>query len=205
MVLLQTVLIGLLLVFLGVFLTFAVDYQTGSLQTIQALSLHPITAFSFGLLEIGRLEDQGIGLNLDTMKNSGNPSGFHFALVLEALAGDIVLWGLVMWYLNRVITPDFGQALIWYFPFTPSYWSCGSNKVAPPPLGGATGLEDTDEQVNDGSIPIEGVSDGLRKQSDSNIVIRHLGKQFRKKTAVENVSMTMYSGQVTALLGHNGA
>ena len=35
--------------------------------------------------------------------------------------------------------------------------------------------------------------------------IRGLKKTFGKKNAVDNVDMTMYSGQIFALLGHNGA
>ena len=41
------------------------------------------------------------------------------------------------------------------------------------------------------------------------VVIRGLGKSFSTpsgtKHAVENLNLTMYSGQITALLGHNGA
>lgn len=191
---------------MGVFLTLAVDYQDGNTGTIGLLSLHPITAFSYGLLELGRLEDQGVGITVDSIQTSENPSGFTFQNALQALIVDILLWSFWTWYLNRVITPDFGQALKWYFPFTKSYWKCnGANTVGPPTSTGPQGLDQTDEDVNDGAIPIEGVSDTLRTQNDSNIVIRHLGRQFGEKTAVENLSMTMYNGQVTALLGHNGA
>jgi ATP-binding cassette, subfamily A (ABC1), member 3 len=35
--------------------------------------------------------------------------------------------------------------------------------------------------------------------------IRELRKEFGDKVAVNNLSMTMYSGQIFALLGHNGA
>lgn len=190
---------------MGVFLTLAVDYQEGSTGVVGLLSLHPITAFSFGLLEIGRLEDQGIGITLDSIRNSENPSGFTFFNALQALVVDMILWGIVTWYLNRVITPDFGQALKWYFPFTVNYWKCGTSDIGPPPSTGLEGLDQTDEEVNDGIIPIEGVSNTLKNQTNSNIIIRHLGRTFGDKTAVENLSMTMYNGQVTALLGHNGA
>ncbi len=195
-------LVGLLLVFMGVFLTLAVDYQEGSASLISLLSLHPITAFSYGMLEIGRLEDQGIGVTSDSIRETDSPSGYTFNSALQSLVVDIVLWGIMGWYLNRVIAPDFGQAQSWYFPFTTTYWNCGKKAGT---TAATADLAVTDETVNDGRVPIEGVSDALRAQTDSNIVIRHLGKQFGDKTAVEDLSFTMYNGQVTALLGHNGA
>jgi ABC-2 type transport system ATP-binding protein len=35
--------------------------------------------------------------------------------------------------------------------------------------------------------------------------VRGLVKKFGEKTAVKGVDMTMYNGQIFALLGHNGA
>lgn len=35
--------------------------------------------------------------------------------------------------------------------------------------------------------------------------VRGLKKTFAQKAAVKDVNLTMYSGQITALLGHNGA
>ena len=188
---------------MGVFLTLAVDYQDGSAGTISLLSLHPVTAFSYGLLEIGRLEDQGVGVTADSIGDTPNISGYSFTSAIQSLIADIILWSIVGWYLNRVIAPDFGQALPWYFPFTKSYWRCGT--AGAPTDSNDNASDETDEQANGELLPIEGVSDALRGQSNSNIVIRHLGKQFGEKTAVEDLSLTMYSGQVTALLGHNGA
>jgi len=179
-----------------------VEYDTGSSGTIAALSLHPVAAFSYGLLELGRLEDTGVGVTSDTFNSTSNPSAFTFLSALSSLAFDSILFGILTWYLNRVITPDFGQALPFYFPFTAQYWGC-NKKAAPEHM---ESLEQTDEDIYGSSIPIEGVSENLRAKADSNIVIRHLSKKFGvDKTAVDDLSFTMYNGQVTALLGHNGA
>lgn len=187
---------------MGVFLTLVVDYQDGDEGTIRILSLHPVTAFSYGLLTIGQLEDQGVGVTFDSISSTDNPSGYTFVNSLGSLMIDIVLWGVLGWYVNRVVSPDFGQALPWYFPFTATYWGCAKN--APSAIATADFAE-SDEAMNDSLVPIEGVSDAMRSNTDSNIVIRHLGKKFGDKTAVEDLSVTMYNGQVTALLGHNGA
>ena len=179
-----------------------VDYEDGEKNVIFFLSLHPVTAFSYGISEIGRLEDQGVGIIFDTISHTDSPSGYTFNDTLLSLIVDVVLWSVLGWYLNRVVAPDFGQALPVYFPFTASYW--GFSKKTPSTLATAA-LAQTDEAMNDSHVPIEGVSDAMRSHTVSNIVIRRLGKKFGDKTAVEDLSVTMYNGQVTALLGHNGA
>jgi ABC-type transporter Mla maintaining outer membrane lipid asymmetry ATPase subunit MlaF len=56
------------------------------------------------------------------------------------------------------------------------------------------------------NILMEPVSDALKRQANEgkSIEIHRLMKQFGEKTAVEDLTLSMYSGQVTALLGHNG-
>lgn len=47
----------------------------------------------------------------------------------------------------------------------------------------------------------------LKKQEESKdcLLVRGLVKKFGEKTAVNGTNLTMYNGQITALLGHNGA
>jgi ATP-binding cassette subfamily A (ABC1) protein 3 len=51
------------------------------------------------------------------------------------------------------------------------------------------------------------VAETIKRQeiTDECLKIRGLRKEFGDKVAVNNVSLTMYSGQIFALLGHNGA
>ena len=77
----RAVLIGLLVFFIGVFLTLAVSYESGNPGTIALISLHPVAALSYGLQEIGNLEDQGIGLTANSINQTDNPSGYTFFTV----------------------------------------------------------------------------------------------------------------------------
>lgn len=192
------VLIGLLIFFVGVFLTLAVDFQTGSAGVIAIISLHPVAAFSYGLQEIGRLEDLGVGLQASTVGYSDSPSGYNFNQTITMLLFDSVLWGVVTFYLNRVIKPEYGQALPWYFPFTRAFWCPGQ---AHPPSG-----EDANKEESYDGIPFEPVGTNLLRQKSEgkSIEIYKLRKTFGEKTAVDGLSLSMYSGQITALLGHNG-
>jgi ATP-binding cassette subfamily A (ABC1) protein 3 len=193
-------LIGLLVFFMGVFLIQIVDFTDGNSGTISIISIHPVAAFSYGILEIGRLEDQDLGLNSDTVDKTDSPSGYTFNTCIMSLIFDSILWGVVTWYLNRVIKPDYGQALPLWFPFTRSYWF-------PSSVQAPTVTTEPDDEVAAAGSPFEPVSDALKKQGaeGKSIEIHRLRKSFGDKTAVDNLSLSMYSGQITALLGHNGA
>lgn len=194
----RAVLIGILLFLAGYFISISVDYETTNSSLLGLLGLHPVVAFSFGLQEIGRLEDLGIGIAQDSIDFSELDSGFTFRQALNSLAADIIIWGILTWYLNRVIRPDYGQAQPFYFPFTLSYWCPGR--------ASSSESEDGDENGVGVEVPLEPVSDALKRQSaeGQSIEIKNLVKKFDDKVAVDGLNLTMYSGQITALLGHNG-
>jgi ABC-type multidrug transport system fused ATPase/permease subunit len=196
----RSVLIGLLLWFVGYFLTFVADLESGNSTIVSVLSLFPVTAFSYGLQEIGRLEDAGQGVTTQTFNTTDSPSGYTFATCIYMLIIDSILWSVVAWYFNRVIPTEYGTPLKFYFPFTVSYWCPGTARA--PPLTG----EET-ERADEGTMLIEPVSNALKQQADEgrSIEIHGLSKVFGDKQAVDGLSLSMYNGQVTALLGHNGA
>jgi ABC-type multidrug transport system fused ATPase/permease subunit len=190
--------ITLLVFFVGYFLTLAVDYQNSSIGIVVLVSLHPVGALAFGLQEIGRLEDSGTGITAASILETDSPSGYTFANTLLNLLFDSIVWGVASWYSNRVSKADYGQPLPWYFPFTLSYWSPGSKSVS---------SCDDSEIKHTEDVAIEPVSSALREQAANGkgIEIRNLNKAFGEKTAVDDLKMNLYPGQITALLGHNGA
>ena len=223
----RATLVGLLVFFVGYFLTLVVDYQTSSVGTIFLVSLHPVGAFAFGLQEIGRLEDFGVGLTLESITTTDSPNGYTFAnskylffgfflpplphaqrskhvylLATAAMSSflfDALFWGIASWYSNRVARAEYGRPLPWYFPFTLSYW-CPGRTQAP--------TDDDVEAKYPPDVPVEPVSGAMREQiaKGRGIEIRNLTKKFGDdKTAVNNLSLDMFSDQITCLLGHNGA
>jgi hypothetical protein len=193
------VLIGLVTTFGGVILSLALDVTTQSLGLSQLVSLLPIVPFSYGLGQIGLLEDSGIGLTADTISFTENASGYAFNNALGSLIFNCIFWGIISWYMNRVIKPDYGQALPFYFPFTVNYWCPGSVHAPVSDMSVA-------DKVSQTGIPYEEVSDALKRQADEgkSIEIHDLRKTFGEKSAVDGLNLSMYSGQITALLGHNG-
>ena len=190
--------VGLLVFFFGHFTTLAEDFDTGDPGNLRLISLHPIAVFSYAFREIGRLED-GAGLSVDAMTTTDYASGYTFANILRYLIFDSIIWGIFVWYLNRVIPPAYGQALPFYFPFTVSYW-CPSRSHKGTDLTSAEAPMDT-------TIPVEPVSDALRRQAreGKSIEIHNLKRTFGgTKIAVDDLNLSIYNGEITALLGHNG-
>lgn len=195
----RATLVSLLIFFVGYFLTLIVDFENSEVSSILMVSWHPVGAFAFGLQEIGRLEDEGVGLTQETMASTDSPSGYTFRNTLQNFIFDFVFWGVLSWYVNRVAKSDYGRPLPWYFPCTLSYWCPGSVK--------APTYDDDSEIVYGERVAVEEVSNTLKEQAagGKSIELRNLRKTFGEKTAVDGLSMSIFSGQITALLGHNGA
>ena len=92
-----------------------------------------------------------------------------------------------------------GQPLPLWFPFSRSYW-CPHSGESSPTEPSESHLDDDDQYA---SVPFEPVDTGMERQKS--IEIANLRKTFDKKLAVDGLTMTMFYGQITALLGHNGA
>jgi ABC-type branched-subunit amino acid transport system ATPase component len=85
-----------------------------------------------------------------------------------------------------------------WFPFQFRYWF---------PSRAAAPQADKGNDDDNAGIPYEPVGDALKRQQEENktIEVHRLRKVFGEKTAVDGLTLSMYSGQITALLGHNGA
>lgn len=81
----------------------------------------------------------------------------------------------------------------------PSYWFPSCSKAPSNP-------NEEDNTEEDAEIPIEPVSDAIKRQEKEgdSIEVKRLCKAFGDNIAVDKLNLSMYSGQITALLGHNG-
>lgn len=89
-------------------------------------------------------------------------------------------------YLGQVCTGDLGAAQPFYFPLSPYYW--GVAKLPSHVEAGDTLGELQRLSAIEGSIRVHKVS-----------------KSYGAATALKEVSMVLPPGQVTCILGHNGA
>ncbi|XP_068605723.1 phospholipid-transporting ATPase ABCA3 [Brachionichthys hirsutus] len=158
-------------------------------------------AMAMGSQLIGMFEGKGIGIQWSNIFEPVTvDDDFSLAQVLALLLFDSVLYGLVAWYVEAVFPGEYGMPRPSYFFLLPSYW-CSSPRVA---LVSEKEEEEDAEKALKGEF-IEEEPGGLV----SGVKIKRLAKEFRmgKKTrhAVRDLTLNMFEGQITVLLGHNGA
>ncbi len=211
--------LGVMVFFVSVFPYFAVNGDTSN-SSILAICILPASCLAIGTIPLSTYEDSGIGITSDTLW-SIEQDNVSFGQCIIMLLIDTFLYGLLAWYASEVIPSEWGTCRPWYFFVTPSFWSCGrfGNKVH-----GAKELnilQNEAEVEGSGGKPgeawIEKVSPNLLRQvtSETCLAVRNLKKEFHSHgTTVyaigadnmsSGLSITMFRGQVTALLGHNGA
>uniref|UniRef100_A0A674JFQ8 ABC transporter domain-containing protein n=1 Tax=Terrapene triunguis TaxID=2587831 RepID=A0A674JFQ8_9SAUR len=159
-------------------------------------------AFGQGVFFITFFENQEIGIQWSNMYQPLAQGGsMTFGWACWMIFFDSILYLLAGWYFSNVIPGRLGFRKPWYFPFTISYWKklCGTEKRR-------KHLNSNMLFVNEGSLPANerSVSEG---GSPIGVILMSLTKEYtdNKKTAVKDLSLTFYKGQITALLGANGA
>lgn len=195
----RVTLVGIIAFFVGYFLTLSADIETGNVGLINLVSLHPVTALSYGVKIIGNLEDAGAGITPSTLTFTEYPSGYTFLTSLSSFIVSSIYFGFLTFYTNRVYPGAYGKAVPWNFLFKKSYW-CPSKIVT-------EDLQQWKSNEKYESLKIEPPSVALQQQEldGTGVHIRGLTKEFGDKTAVSELELSMYEGQVFALLGHNGA
>ena len=124
---------------------------------------------------------------------------------------DAIWMGVLAWYVAKIWPSEFGTHEPFYFLCLPSYWkSCFGIRTkgtfADPRRAGQESTELIAKDLN-----VEKVTENLERQVADGLCVDiiDLYKEFDikggKKVAVDGLNLTIYSGQITALLGHNGA
>jgi ABC-type multidrug transport system ATPase subunit len=195
--------IGMLIMF-GQWVVYAgVTSQASPSAGMQTfLMLLPNYAFCAGVDMLAEFEQgsegaqwSNLGVDIDNTTMS---------LVLSMLLCDCVLYTVLGWYLEQIMPKEFGVVQPPWFPFVKSYWTGKSGKTASAAEAvAASGGGFTTELMED-------VSGALKSQEGAGTCVQliKLRKEFTgpagTKTAVSDLSLTMYEGQIFALLGHNG-
>ncbi len=162
-------------------------------------------------------EDAQIGITANTW-NVSNTYAITFQDVLTMMFIDAIWMGVLSWYVSNIMPSEFGTHKPWYFVFLPSFWisfftglassaTCGVIKA--PAYSRILGAASVSAEIE--VVPVEDVADNLKDQVTNKkcVEITNLYKEYNTatgvKVAVDGLNLTMYSGQITALLGHNGA
>uniref|UniRef100_A0A8C7EXA6 ABC transporter domain-containing protein n=1 Tax=Neovison vison TaxID=452646 RepID=A0A8C7EXA6_NEOVI len=149
------------------------------------------TATIFFAFMVSTFFQKGTGMQWKTI---GSVSGeFNFCQVLLLLLLDAVLYSVVAWYVEAVLLGEYGVPKPWYFFVMVST--------------GSVPLTRSVLDIGDLSRPAE--SKFFQEEPTSlmkGIEIQHLYKvSADSHRAVKDLTLNLYQGQITVLLGHSGA
>ncbi|XP_042898603.1 phospholipid-transporting ATPase ABCA3 isoform X2 [Parasteatoda tepidariorum] len=151
-----------------------------------------LTMFAF----VSFYEESGEGLQWYNLSERAVSPDLNMVMVLFSVIFSCFLYAVMIWYFDAVWPWQPGVPKPFYFLFMKSYWCPPKAKE-----NDEVELVQTDPSSEFFEEEPNGISPG--------VVIYNLSKEFRTglqtKLAVNNLSLTMYQGQITALLGHNGA
>uniref|UniRef100_A0A914YVT4 ABC transporter domain-containing protein n=1 Tax=Panagrolaimus superbus TaxID=310955 RepID=A0A914YVT4_9BILA len=190
-----------------------IDQQSPSTLGVRLVNcINPDIAVSLGINLIAQHETQASGMHWGDITTPPSPDEsltmLHLFIMLVV---DALIFLIITWYVEAVNPGGEGVPQKPWFFVLPSYWFPRSNKKR-------GGFQDQ-LPIHD-NVPLSNVEPEPTSLSPT-IVISNLcktyGTSFMKKLfdckfgktgekkAVDNLNFKMYAGQLTALLGHNGA
>ncbi|XP_038178851.1 phospholipid-transporting ATPase ABCA3-like [Arvicola amphibius] len=150
----------------------------------------------FGLKFLIDSERRKTGMKWSNIFSPADTDSFLFAYVLGMLLIDAFLYGLVAWYTEAVFPGEYGVPKPWNFFMTRSYWFGETPQMKPE----ITQFHETIQSKYFEEEPVDLMA---------GVQIKHLHKVFQEgnttKIAIEDLTLNLYEGQITVLLGHNGA
>ncbi|NXF98070.1 ABCAA protein, partial [Eubucco bourcierii] len=154
-------------------------------------------AFNAGIAKVFHLEKYGMGL---TFSNLMGESYFLFSTYMMLLF-DSVLYLLLALYFDKVLPGKYGIPEAPFFCLKPSYWLRSRRGPTRVTSGPAASSED---HLGDNVEPVH--PEFIGKEA---IRLNNIKKTYKKKDkkteALRGLSLNIYEGQITALLGHSGA
>ncbi|RWS09653.1 ATP-binding cassette sub-family A member 1-like protein, partial [Dinothrombium tinctorium] len=117
----------------------------------------------------------------------------HGLIILMMLLSTFIS-GLLIWYLEAVWPWQYGVPKPFYFPCLPSFWCKKLVQIEPIAIEKEKNEKFFERQLDSSEVAIC-VKD----------LCKHFGVGVKRKTAINNASLSINYGQITVLLGHNGA
>ncbi|XP_023714575.1 ATP-binding cassette sub-family A member 3 isoform X4 [Cryptotermes secundus] len=153
------------------------------------------SAMAFGFQLFLMYEGAGVGMqwhNIWTPVTADDDLVLGHVMIM--LLVDALIYLLLTLYIEAVAPGEYGVPKPWYFPVQLSYW-CENSDYNPyfETVGQKTNVNSPD------------VYEAEPRNLPAGIQIKHLRKKYGSKEAVKDLTLNMYEGHITVLLGHNGA
>ncbi|KAM6050798.1 ATP-binding cassette sub-family A member 10 isoform 1-T1 [Chlamydotis macqueenii] len=154
-------------------------------------------AFNAGIAKIFHLEKYGVGFSFSNLMEES----YFLFLTYMMLAFDSVLYMLLAVYFDKVLAGKYGIPDPPFFCLKPSYWVRSRKGLTREVPGTAASPE---QLLGDDTEPVAPEFMG-KKAIRLNNVKKVYKKKDKKTEALRGLSLSIYEGQITALLGHSGA
>ncbi|XP_049644107.1 phospholipid-transporting ATPase ABCA3-like [Suncus etruscus] len=149
-------------------------------------------ALSLGVNLLLRSEIKEYGVNWNNLwKQVSLEDNLIFGYLIGMLLLDAFLYGLIAWFIDTVSSGNCGVHQPWYHFLMYSYWFRKENI--------SRNTEEMGYCVRSESKYFEKEPTHLRP----GIQIKNLHKEFDSKVAIKNLSLNLYVGQISILLGEN--
>ncbi|RZB38621.1 ATP-binding cassette sub-family A member 3-like, partial [Asbolus verrucosus] len=166
------------------------QYDTLTLGAKLGSSLLANSGLSFGISLILKFEGIEEGIQWSNLWNTVSPDDdLSLGAIFMMFILDTFLYLIIALYVEGIFPGEFGIPQPWYFPFSRAYW-CNE-------LGN---LDYGIISDNKGEY-FEQFTENL----PTGIQLKNLSKTFGSNKAVKKLTLDMYEGHITVLLGHNGA
>ncbi|KAM6050196.1 ATP-binding cassette sub-family A member 10-like isoform 1-T1 [Theristicus caerulescens] len=153
-------------------------------------------AFNAGIAKVFHLEKYGMGFSFSNLMEE---SYFLFSTYVM-LVFDSVLYMLLAMYFDKVLPGKYGIPDPPFFCLKPSYWIQSRRRSSREMPRTAASPE---ELLGDDVEPVP--SEFVGKEAIRLNNIKKAYKKDKKTEALRGLSLNIYEGQITALLGHSGA
>ncbi|CAF0820413.1 unnamed protein product, partial [Didymodactylos carnosus] len=180
-------------------------YETMTRASKMASCLLHNLGLALGAQLIGQFEGKGTGLQWSMINERFSvDDNFTMLDVIIMLYVDALIYLILALYIEKIWPGQYGIPKKWYFPFTLSFWRGHSQTIAKNVVVDSANDLFSSQEKNAFEDESNDRELGIRLINVSKVYTFFL-KTKPPVHAVRNVSMNIYNGQLTALLGHNGA
>jgi ATP-binding cassette subfamily A (ABC1) protein 3 len=169
------------------------------------------SGLALGSMIIAMWEGNSVGIQWSNLSKTASPDDtLTIKHIIIMFFVDTIIYLLITIYIEAVFPGEYGVPLPWYFPLKKSYWFRNTLNIEKSenlelntyvdPNYEICQTEEAEIKLNDEYFEKEPT--GLK----TGIKIIGLSKTFdKRKYVVKDLHLNAYRGQITALLGHNGA
>lgn len=154
-------------------------------------------------------EGNSVGIQWSNLSKTASPDDtLTIEHIIIMFFVDTIIYLLITWYVEAVFPGEYGVPLPWYFPLKKSYWF-GKTSDDSENLELSSYENPSFQTYKTDNAEVKSNAEYFEKEPTglkSGIKIIGLSKTFdKRKYAVKDLHLNAYRGQITALLGHNGA